>query len=203
METRKPKMTDEMKDFLHEGLRNYAPALLAMSEFRRQVGSRLQGVLDDSSTQFASLGLSVVDWKLAGVKLDDANLNQNSSWIGLRKTHSAELYSGCGVEWDLDEPKTEQVWTEIWVSAGRTRADRDRLFSSLQKQRSPESKTVLDQYSDGSARLYSYCDPDLFFGFDDTFRSLIEEWAAILSGAGGIQPYLSNSSATLIQQDKN
>jgi hypothetical protein len=32
-----PAVTDEMKAFLQEGLKNYAPALVALSEFRGQI----------------------------------------------------------------------------------------------------------------------------------------------------------------------
>ena len=189
-----------MKKFLQEGLHTYAPALVALSEFRRQIRSRLQTVLNDS-IPFSKLGLSVADLRPSGPKLDDSDLGENSSWLGLKKNHGAELYTGCEVQWDLEEPKDKQVWVGVWIYMGRIRTDRDRLFGALQKQRSPLSKTDLEQLPDGSSYLSSYCDSDLFYSFDETFRSLIEEWSGLLSGIGGIQPFLTAASAQLIQPD--
>jgi hypothetical protein len=191
-----------MKTFLQEGLRTYAPALVALSEFRRQIRSRLRTVLDEFSIPFSALGLSVADLRLKGAKLDDSDLGESSSWIGLEKNHGAELYTGYHVQWDLEEPNDEQVWVGVWISVG-TRADRDRLFAAFQKQRSPLSKTDLEQYSDGSPYLSAYCDSDLFYSFDETFRILIEEWLGLLSGIGGIRPFLSAGSAPLIPPDND
>ena len=190
MENHRPEVKEEMRQFLQEGLRTYAPALVALSEFRRQIRLRLQTVLDEFSIQFSGLGLSVADLGPAGVKLDDKDLGETTSWIGLRKNHGAELYTGCHVEWNLEEPKDQQVWVGVWIYVG-IRSDRDRLFGALQKQRSPLSKTEYEQYADGSPYLSSYCDSDLFYNFDQTFRTLIEEWVGLLSGVGGIQPFLS------------
>ena len=69
MKSHSPILTEEMKTFLQEGLEKYAPALLALSEFRRQVGSKLQAVLDESSSQFLELGLSVADLKAIRSKI--------------------------------------------------------------------------------------------------------------------------------------
>jgi len=49
-------LTDEEKTFLQEGFNNYAPALLALAEFRRRIASRLQNVLDEFSSRFDELG---------------------------------------------------------------------------------------------------------------------------------------------------
>jgi len=179
-----------MKRFLQEGLHTYAPALIALSEFRRQIRSRLQNVLDEFTIQFADLGLSVDEFRPDGAKLDDPDLGENNSLIGLRRNYGTDIYTGCHLQWDLGEPKDEQVWVGIWIYVG-IRTDRDRLFSDLQKQRSPLSKTDLDQYSDGSSYLSSYCDSDSFYSFDETFRTMIEEWVGLLFGVGRIKKYLS------------
>lgn len=199
MESHRSAVTEEMKKFLQEGLYAYAPALAALSEFRRQIRSRMQTVLDGFETQFAGLGLSVADLKPAGVKLDDQDLGENGSWIGLRKSHGAALYTGYYVQWDLEEPKDIQVWVGTWIYAG-SRADRDRLFGALQKKRSPLSKMDLEQNLDGSPDLSFYCDSDLFYCFDEAFRTLIEQWVGLLTSVGGIKPFLSAVAATLIQQ---
>jgi hypothetical protein len=195
LDSHRPEVTEEMKKFLQEGLRTYAPALIALSEFRRQIRSRLQTVLDEFSMKFSRLGLSVSDLRPAGVKLDDEDLGQDTSWIGLKKNHGAELYTDFHVQWNLEEPKDEQVWVGVSIYVG-VRSDRDRLFGALQKQRLPSSETDLVQYADGSPYLSRYCESDLFYTFDQTFRMLIEEWVGLLSGVGGIQPFLSTAAVS-------
>lgn len=143
--------------------------------------------------------MSVADLKPAGVKLDDQDLGENGSWIGLRKSHGAALYTGYYVQWDLEEPKEKQVWVVTWIYVG-IRADRDRLFGALQKQHSLLSKTDLGQNSERSSELTFYFDSDRFYGFDEVFRTLIEEWVGLLTSVGGIKPFLSAAAATLIQQ---
>jgi hypothetical protein len=198
MESHRPKMTEEMRRFLQEGLHNYAPACVALSEFRRQIRFRLQTVLDEFSTQFAELGLSLVDLKPGDAAPDGPELNGQTSWIGLRKRHRKGLRSAFYVQWNFEEPKRRQVWVGIWIYGGKSRAERDRLFGVLQKQTSPKSETILEQESDGSSQLSSYCDSDHFHTFDGTFRTLIEEWLGLLAGVGGIQPYLSTTDAPRI-----
>ena len=176
--------------FLQEGLETYEPALLALSEFRRQVRSRLQTVLDEYSTEFSELGLSIDNLKLKGGNLDDQDLAARSSSIVLEKNHGGELYTNYHVSWDLGQQKDTQVRVGAWVWVG-IRADRDRLFGALQKQRSLLKKAHLAQDRNGLSRLFLYCDPDSFYNIDDDFRTLIEEWVGLLSGIGGIQPFLS------------
>src|ERR1035438_8183447 len=197
-----PVVNEEMKKFLQEGLHTYAPALVALSEFRRQLRSRMQTVLDGFSMQLSELGLSVADLKIEGAKLDDPDLSENCAAIQLRMNDGAGLYASWYVEWDLDLPKGEQVWVGVWIYVGK-RADRDRLFGDLQKQRPSQSKAHLEQYRDGTSHLFSYCDSDRFYSFDETFRALIEEWVGLLSGVGGIQPFLSTAPAPPIQPDND
>ena len=197
-----PAVNEEMKKFLQEGLHTYAPALVALSEFRRQLRSRMQTVLDEFSIQLSELGLSVADLKIEGAKLEDPDLSENRAAIQLRMNDGAGLYAGWRVEWDLDLPKGEQVWVGAWIYVGK-RVDRDRLFGDLQKQRPSQSKADLEQYRDGTPDLSLYCDSDRFYSFDETFRALIEEWVGLLSGVGGIQPYLSAASAPPIQPDND
>ena len=120
-------------------------------------------------------------------------MNEKSSWIGLKKNQGAGLESGCNIEWDLEQSTGKQLWVTIWIYVGR-RADRDRLFSALahEKGRLPESKTVFER-SGGSASLSSYLDLDLFYSFDATFQTLIQEWEELLRGVGGIQPFTLSS----------
>jgi hypothetical protein len=184
-----------MRKFLQEGMQAYPAALVALSEYRQQVRSRLQAVLEEFSIQLAELGLSIADQRPAGPKLDDTNLSESGSWIGLRKNHGASLETGCHVEWDLEKQKEKQLWAGVWVYVG-ARPARDRLFSALQKCHSTSSKTDLTQYPDGSPYLSVYCDPDSFDNFDENFRALLEEWVQILSAAGGIRPFLSPAAAS-------
>jgi hypothetical protein len=200
MMAHKPAVNEEMKKFLQDGWRTYGDALLALSEFRSQVRSRLQAVLDEFSRSFSGLGLSVADLKLQSAWLDDPDLSGYSTGVWLKKHHGADLYSGCSVEWDLGKPKDEQVWVGVWIYAGKVRTDRDRFFDALQKQRSPLSKTDLEKDPDGSAILSSYCDPDLFYSFDETFRTLIEEWVGLISG-DDIKPLLQTLTAPLVHSD--
>jgi hypothetical protein len=200
LENHKAPVKEEMKNFLQVGLHTYAPALVALSEFRRQVRSRLQTVLDEFSMQFSGLGLSVADLKLVGTKLDAPDLGRESPWIGLRKSQGAELITGYFVQWELGEPKDKQLWVGVDIYLG-IRADRNRLFAALQKRHSPLGKSELEQSSEGSSLLSAYCDPDLFFSFDEPFRTLIEEWVGLLSGVGGIQPFLSAAAIPLVQQN--
>lgn len=187
-------VSDEMKTFLQEGLSTYAPALVALSEFRRQIRTRLQAVLEERSTELAELGLSVENIGLKSARLDDQNLETSSSSIELEKNYGGDLYANYHVIWDLEEPKDRQVRVGAWIWLG-IRADRDRLFSALQKQRSPMRKTRLMQDRNGLSRLLLYSDPDRFYGIDDTFRTLAGEWVDHLSGIGGVQPYLSTAES--------
>jgi hypothetical protein len=75
------------------------------------------------------------------------------------------------------------------------------LVGALQKQRSPLTQTDLEQFPDGSPYLSSYCDSDLFASFDQTFRALIEEWVALLSAVGGIQPFLSTAAISRLYSE--
>jgi hypothetical protein len=196
----KPVVSEEMKKFLQDGWRTYGDALLALSEFRSQVRSRLQAVLDEFSRSFSGLGLSVADFTFRSVKLDDPNLSRNSG-VRLRKQHSAGLKSGCYVKWDFGKPKDKQVGVGVSIYAGKVPTDRDRFFDALQKkQRSPLSKAGLEKDPDGSSILSSSCDPDQFYSFDETFRTLIEEWVGLLSG-DDIKPFLHPASAPLVQPD--
>ena len=155
MNSHRQEMKEEMKAFMQEGLRTYPPALVALSEFRRVIHSRLQSVLADYSNEFARLGLPIADLKPAGTKLDESDPGE--TWIGLRKNHGGELYTGYYVQWNLEEPTDQQVWVaaDIYVA---TRADRDRLFGVLQRHSSALVVSHLEQVSDGSSCLYSYCD---------------------------------------------
>jgi len=195
MNSRSPTLTTEMKTFLQEGLNNYARALVALSEFRRQVTAKFENVLDDFSSRFAELGLPVTDLKFFGSKLEDRELWEKSAWIGLKKNYGNGLHSGCYVMWDFDLPEREQLFVSIWVYTGGNRADRNRLFDAVQKVHATNA-TELEQESDGSAVLSAYCDKGLFYNFDATLRILIEEWVTILSNVeGGLRQYLPTKAS--------
>jgi hypothetical protein len=183
-------MNDELRTFLQEGLRTYPPALVALSEFRRQVRTGLQAVLEEFSIQFAELGLPLADLRPYGAKLDDGDLSETSVRIGLRRNYGAELYSGYEVGWDLDEPKNRQLWVSAWVYVG-VRSDRDRLFSALQKEHSPLGSIELKQDSEGTSWLSAYRDPDSFHTFGLDFRSVIQQWVSLLTDVGGVRPFLT------------
>jgi hypothetical protein len=198
MMAHKPVVNEEMKQFLQDGRRTYGDALLALSEFRRQLSFRLQTILDEFSRSFSELGLSVADFKLVNEKLDGPIGSDYGVW--LQKRHRDHLYSGCSVEWNAGEPKDEQVWVGVWIYVSKVRSDRDRFFDTLQKQWSHSGKTKLEKDSNGISILSAYCDPDQFYSFDETFRILIEEWVGLLSG-DDIKPFLRPASAPLIQPD--
>jgi hypothetical protein len=184
-----------MKDFLNKGLCTYAPALAAISEFRRQIRTRMQTVLDDFSAKFSGLGLPVDNLRLLDAKVDDQNSAANSFWIALERNYGGELYTGYQVYCNLEKPEDPQVQVGVWVYVG-IRADRDRLFDALQKQRSLIKETHLEearlvQDRNGKSRLSSKCDPSSFYCIEDVFRTLIDEWVDLLSGIGGIRPFLS------------
>ena|SRR5271165_892844 len=201
MNSRGLTLTEEMKTFLLEGFHNYAAALVALSEFRRQVNVKLETVLDEFSSQFAVLGLPTTGLRPVGSKLEDRELWERSAWIGLKKNYGAELYSGCYVAWDFDLEEGEQLYVAVWIYPGRNRAERNRLFSAVQKLHALTSATVLEQYSDGSTELSAYCDRDAFYNFDTAFRTLLEEWIALLSAVeGGLSQYLP-AKATSVPED--
>jgi len=183
-----------MKAFLQEGLRTYTPALAALSEFRRQVLSKLQNVLDEFSTQLAGCGLSIDNLKPKSMQLDDQGLAARAQSIELERNYGGELYTNYHVIWALDEPKDKQVRVGAWIWLG-IRADRNRLFGALQKQQSLLKRADLVQDDNGLARLVLYCDSDLFYNVDGEFRILIEEWVGLLSGIGGVRPFLSSAAS--------
>ena len=74
MEIDEAVKTDETIMFLQEGFHGYAPALVAVSEFRRLIGLKLQGVLDESATRLSDLGLGIDSgFKLKRLQLDDGD----------------------------------------------------------------------------------------------------------------------------------
>jgi hypothetical protein len=184
-----------MKDFLNKGLYTYAPALAAISEFRRQIRTRMQTVLDDFSVKFSGLGLPIDNLKLWDAKVDDQDSVANSFLIALEKNHGGELYTGYQVYCHMEKPENPEIRVGVWVYVG-IRADRDRLFGALQKQRSLIKETQLEeallvQDRNGKSRLSSKCEPSFFYCFDEVFRTLLDEWVEILYGIGGIRPFLS------------
>ena len=146
--------------------------------------------------------MPVENHKLVSVKLDGTNLDLSSSYVSLRKDYGNKLMTSFYVEWDLSEPKGDEVWFGFWISVG-FRADRDRLFAALQKQRLPSSKTFLEQFSDGTPLLWSSCDKEIFSSFRDVFRTLVAEWIALLSGIGGVQPFLSAAGTPPSRQEND
>ena len=181
MDSGSPAATEEMKQFLQDGLRNYAPALVAVSEFRRQVRSRLQAVFDEFSADLSGLGLSASELRPVAAKLDGPSLDERSSSVELERNYP-ELSIGCYLKWDLRASTDKQVWVGAYIYL-KLRADRDRLYAELKKQPS-ESKTVLFQSSARSSHLLAYVDADAFQAFDETFRALVEEWMRLLSSDG-------------------
>jgi hypothetical protein len=192
LESNKSSGSEEIKAFLREGLRSYAPALAALSEFRRQIQVTIQAALSDFSPQFSGLGLSVGDLKLVRAKVDDQGLPASSFKIELQKNHGNELYTGYYLAWNSERPREWQVQVGAWIYAG-VRTDRDRLFGALKERRLSSKGAELEQNSVGSAVLFSYCDPDAFDAFGDDFRTLIRDWVEILASVGGVRPFLSTA----------
>lgn len=178
-----------MKTFLQDGLLTYAPALVAVSEFRRQIQSKLRTVLEEKSTQFSESGLPINNLILKSAHLDDQNLAESWFSIELEKNYGNELYANYHVICNLEKPKDRQVRVGAWIWAG-TRPDRNRLFSALQNQQSHLKKTHLQQDQNGLSRIVLYCDPDRFYSIEDDFRTLIEEWLELLSNIGGIGMFI-------------
>ena len=194
MESQKPVVSEEMKTFLQEGLHTYASALVAVSEFRRQIRSRLQTVLEDHSTALSERGLPINNLVFKSARLDDQNLPESWSSIELEKNYGGGLYANYHVIWELTKPKERQVRVGVWIWLG-TLPDRNRLFGALQNHQSLLRKTHLLQDQNGLSRLASYCDPDRFYSIDDAFQTLIEEWVELLSAIGGIRQFLSATSS--------
>ena len=187
-------LTDEEKAFLQEGFNNYAPALLALAEFRRRIASRLQNVLDEFSSRFDELGLSITGLTVAFSKLHDQNLGDKKAWIGLNKNYGAGLDLYYYVQWNFDKPERKQLWVRVWFPGGN-RVDRNRLFSAMHRIHSLDSATELKQESDG-IYLTAYCDAATFHNFDATFRTMVEEWIRLLSAIeGGLHKYLPSKAS--------
>lgn len=189
-------MSEETKQFLQEGLRSYAPSLVAISDFRRQVQTRLRDVLNKFSPDFARIGLRVSDLGLVDAKLDGSSLDENSQSVELQKNHGGGFYTAYNLAWDLRKAADKRVWVEASIFVGR-QADRDRLYAALQKHCSPGSTAVLSQYraagAAGGTRLRSYIDPDLFYGFDEAFRTLVKEWVGLLSN-DNVRPFIPTAA---------
>jgi hypothetical protein len=137
LEGHKRVVTEEMKKFLQEGLHNYGPTCLALSEFRRQVRSRLQTVLDEFSTEFTDLGISVADLRPVGMKLDDSGANEKSSGIELKKNHGAEIHSGYYMRGTSMSRKTDRFGWEHGSIPGKY-AQVEIACSALLKNNAPK-----------------------------------------------------------------
>jgi len=188
--------SEGMKAFLQAGLDAYAPSLVALSEFRRQIRTRLQTVLAEFTIQLADLGLPVDGLTLKATQLDNEDFADDAFSIVLWKNHGDELYSYYRVVWKSDEQQRDkQVSVGAWVYV-RTRSDRDRLFRALAQNRSlPSKHTNLRQLSDGTSELLYHFDPNIFFDLGDHFRAMIQEWVGLLTAVGGVQPFLSNAAS--------
>jgi len=184
MEKQQAAVSDEIKNFLQTGLRAYAPGCLALAEFRRQVLFSMQSVLEESADAFAALGIPVRDLRPVDQKLDDPDIDNKSWQIAFKTNHGDGVYSGYSVVCELEEIPEKQIWVEAWIHVGR-QAERDQLFGALQ-QVTREAGFFLDQFSDGTAQLYCYGNPERFWEIGETFRGLIREWARMLRSAGGI-----------------
>jgi len=201
LERDKKVVTEEMKAFLQEGLLNYAPACVALSEFRRQVKVRLQSVLDDFSTQFEELGLTTADLKLETAKLDSTDLAEESSYIQLKKAHGGGIYSAYFVEWNITNEINQQLFVGTWIYLPKTRADRDHFFGELTKLHKSRSGTELSQTSDQSSMLTAYVAMDHFHQFEEPFRALIEEWTGLLSASELVKSLIPRSVVESVVDD--
>ena len=94
MENDEVVKSDETRTFLQEGFHSYAPALVAVSEFRRRVRSRLQAVFDEFSADLSGLGLSASELRPVAAKLDGPSLDERSSSVELERNYP-ELSIGC------------------------------------------------------------------------------------------------------------
>ena len=188
MENNESVVSEQMKNFLNEGLRTYAPALAAISEFRRQIQTRLLTVLDDYSPELSRLGLAVDNLRFLDAKVDDLDSSADRFLIGLEKNYGGELYAGYHVECNMEQQENPRVCVGAWVYVG-TRAGRDHLFQIIQEKRLLPSKTHLVQDRNGKSRLFLPCDPGSFFNINEVFRSLIEDWVGLLKTVGGIHEF--------------
>ena len=116
MENDEAVKSDETRTFLQEGFHSYAPALVAVSEFRRLISLKLQGVLDESATRLSDLGLGIDSGlKLKRLQLDDVDLSLNAGSVELEKIVNARFYTNYHVTWQTDGPKEKQVRVGVWV----------------------------------------------------------------------------------------
>lgn len=187
MDGHKEQTTDEMKQFLQEGVNTYAPAALAMAEFRRQVRSQLQSVLDDSKSQFTELGIDLSALNYDS-NFDDPDATSTSWFVGLRKDQG-RLWGSYYLEWDSEGKEGQKLWvaTNLWL---KSRQSRIKLFDALRQHPVPLSFEI-KQGDTGGSLITSYCDEREFYTFPETFRTLIEEWLALLTAIGGIQQFLT------------
>jgi hypothetical protein len=189
LEIQRPVVSEEMKTFLQEGLHTYAPALVALSEFRRQIRSRLQTVLEEFSTELLEVGLSIDNLRLKAAPLEKENLTPTLWSLELENNWGGETYINYYVKCDMEKPKDKKVQVGAWVWLP-IREDRNRLFGALQRKRSHSNETDLIQDRDGISRLAAYCNPDAFSSIEETFRNLITEWVELLSSVGRIRPFV-------------
>ena len=195
MENDEAVKSNEIRTFLQEGFLSYAPALVAVSEFRRLIGLKLQGVLDESATRLSDLGLGIDSGlKLKRLQLDDVDLSLNAGSVELEKILNARCYTNYHVTWHTDGPKEKQVRVGVFVWTDK-KEKRNSLFKALQKEQKLLKKARLSQDQNGLSRLALYCDSDLFPRIDEPFRALVEEWIELLAGIGGIQPFLPEDVA--------
>jgi hypothetical protein len=195
MENDEVVKSDETRTFLQEGFHSYAPALVAVSEFRRLISLKLQGVLEESATRLSDLGLGIDGGlKLKRPSLDDVNLSVSYGSIELEKSQNARFYTNYHVIWHTDGPKEKQVRVGVFVWTDK-KEKRNSLFKALQKEQKVLKKVHLSQDPNGLSRLALYCNPELFPKIDEPFRALVEEWIELLASIGGIQPFLPEDVA--------
>jgi hypothetical protein len=175
-------LTEEMKTFLQDGFTNYAPALVAISEFRRQVRTKLQAVVDNFSEQLEKLGLPTGNLKPTPSELDKESLTEMDGLIGIRSTQGTA--QGYYVRWIMDRPAGEQTWIAAWVYAS-SREERSRLADAVRK--APKENGTELKFTTQTVCLSAYFDPDSFYEFDKPFLILMEKWIDLLTSLGGIR----------------
>lgn len=187
---RQTDVSNELTQFLQEGIASYAPASLAIAEFETQVRLRLQNVLDDFSEKFETLGLDITSLNEFASTVEELKIDSKVAYVGFRKNYSSGLFAKYWVEWNLDNREGEQLYVYALLYAGPKRPNRERLYKALTTIKLA-TQCHLEQASDGSACIYSYCPTDKFYNFGENFRDLIEEWCGLLTAMGGVRQFCS------------
>jgi hypothetical protein len=184
-------MESEVKAFLEEGLKGYARALVALTEFRRRLKDKMISVLENFGTRLADIGLPIDGLKLEKLYLDELNPSATAAKIVLLPNQNVPFFTNYHINWDAKWAKDTRIRVGVYIWA-KDPTKRSILYAALRPRQGSLKKATLSQDPNGLSRLAIYCDADLISTIEEPFRILVEDFVELLEGVDGIRRLLTS-----------